>query len=80
MALHDAVGIDCKTDATTENQEAGVKYMGLEVWMIVCVLSDLTRLPLRGGWRKIWYIYLIHSYTYSTYCTPVTYIYYLRKK
>ena len=27
-ALHDAVGINCKTAATSENQGAGVKYMG----------------------------------------------------
>ena len=28
MLLHDAVGINCKKDATTEHQGAGVKYMG----------------------------------------------------
>ena len=28
MPLHDAVGINCKKDATTENQGADVKYMG----------------------------------------------------
>ena len=28
MPLHDAVGINCKKGATTENQGAGVKYMG----------------------------------------------------
>ena len=28
MPLHDAVGIDCKMGATTENQGSGVKYMG----------------------------------------------------
>ena len=28
MPLHDAVGINCKNGATTENQCAGVKYMG----------------------------------------------------
>ena len=28
MPLHDAVGINCKNGATTENQGAGVKYMG----------------------------------------------------
>ena len=27
MPLHDAVGINCKKGATTENQCAGVKYM-----------------------------------------------------
>ena len=27
MPLHDAVGINCKKGATTENQEADVKYM-----------------------------------------------------
>ena len=29
MPLHDAVGIDCKKSATTENQGADVKFMGL---------------------------------------------------
>ena len=28
MPLHDAVGINCKEGATTENQGSGVKYMG----------------------------------------------------
>ena len=28
MALHDAVEINCKKGATTENQGAGFKYMG----------------------------------------------------
>ena len=27
MLLHDAVGIHCKKEATTENEGAGVKYM-----------------------------------------------------
>ena len=27
MQLYDAVGINCKKDATTENQGPGVKYM-----------------------------------------------------
>ena len=28
IQLHDAVGINCKNGAITENQGAGVKYMG----------------------------------------------------
>ena len=28
MPLYDAVGVNCKKGATTENQGAGVKYMG----------------------------------------------------
>ena len=28
MPLHDAVGINCKNGANTENQRIGVKYMG----------------------------------------------------
>ena len=28
MPLHDAVGINCKKDATVENQGSGRKYMG----------------------------------------------------
>ena len=41
MPLHDTVGVNCKKGATAENQEAGVKYMGV-CRMIVCVLSGLT--------------------------------------
>ena len=33
MPLHDAVGINCKKRATTENHGASVKYMG-------CMLDD----------------------------------------
>ena len=41
MPLHDAVGINCKKGATTENQGSGVKLrVYLDDW--VCVLSDLT--------------------------------------
>ena len=43
MPLHDAVGLNCKKGATTENQGAGVKHMGKGcMLMIVCVLSDFT--------------------------------------
>ena len=28
MPLHDAVGINCKMGATTENKDSAVKYMG----------------------------------------------------
>ena len=41
MPLHDAVGINCKNGATTENQGAGVKCMGLGVYVDDCV-GDLT--------------------------------------
>ena len=55
MPLHDVVGINCKKGTTTENQGSAVKYMGyLDV--CVCVLSDLTCLPLLGVGRKSWYI------------------------
>ena len=33
MQLHDAVGIDCKKGATTENQSSGVKYMGYGMYL-----------------------------------------------
>ena len=60
MPLHDAVGINCKKGATTEYQGAEVKYMGQGcIFMIMCVLSDLTWLPLLGGGRKSWYIIII---------------------
>ena len=43
MPLHDAVGINCKKGAATENQGSGGKYMGKGVYLddCVCVLSDL---------------------------------------
>ena len=44
MPLHDAVGINLKKLATTENKGSGVKYMGYGVYLddCVCVLSVLT--------------------------------------
>ena len=44
MPLHDAVGINCKKDATAENRGSDVKYMGKGMYLddCVCVLSDLT--------------------------------------
>ena len=42
MPLRDAVGINCKKGAITENQDAGAKYMdeGVYVWWLcVCYLS-----------------------------------------
>ena len=44
MPLHDAVGINCKKGATTENQDSDVNYMGLGMYLddCVCVLPDLT--------------------------------------
>ena len=64
MALHDAVGINCKKGATTENQGSGVKYMGYRVYLDDCVfiLSDLTRLCLLGVGRVIVY------YTFKKLC------------
>ena len=45
MPLHDLVGINCEKGATTDNQDAGVKYM--VKWdvclMIVWMVSDLTK-------------------------------------
>ena len=40
MPLHDAVGINFIKGAITEYRGADVKYMGLRVMMIRCVLSD----------------------------------------
>ena len=36
VPLHDAVGINCKKGATTENQGAGVKYMGQWAYLDDC--------------------------------------------
>ena len=37
MLLHDAVRINCKKGAITENKGAGVKYMGKTVYVDDCV-------------------------------------------
>ena len=37
MPVHDAVGINCKKGATTENQGSAVKYMGQGVYRDDCV-------------------------------------------
>ena len=41
MPLHDAVGINCKNGATSENQDAGVKYIDYEVY-VWCLCRYLT--------------------------------------
>ena len=65
MPLHDAVGINCKKGATTEYQEADVKYMGKGVYVddYVCViLLDMTTPP---WWREKVMVY--YYYYYSNY-------------
>ena len=45
MSLLDAVGINCKEGATTENQGLAAMYMGQGVYLDDCLcvfLSDLT--------------------------------------
>ena len=37
MPLPDVVGINCKKGKTTENQGAGVRYMGYRVYVDDCV-------------------------------------------
>ena len=68
IPLHDLVGINCKKGETTKNQGSAVKYMGYGVYLddCVCVLSDLTLLPLLGVGRKSWYIVIL-------YCTAIYY-------
>ena len=61
MPLHDAVMINGKKGL----QRLKIKAQVPSIWakgcilMIVCVLSDLTCLPLLGGRRKSWYIIII---------------------
>ena len=57
MPLHDAVWINCKKGTTTDKkaQMSNIWAKGYML-MIVCVLSDLTRLPLLGGGLKSLYI------------------------
>ena len=54
ILLHDAVGMNCRESAATENRDSAVKYMGWGVYPddCVCVLPDFTWLPLLGVGRK----------------------------
>ena len=49
MQVHDAVGINYENGAT---EVSSIWAKGC-IMMIVCVLSDLTLLPLIGGGRKL---------------------------
>ena len=48
-----------------KTQETIVYGLRGKCLMILCVLSDLTRLPILGGGRKSWYIIII-IYQYFT--------------
>ena len=60
MPLHDAVGINRKKGATTENQGSGVKYMGQGVYFDDCVcvfiLLDMTTPPWCREKVMVYYI------------------------
>ena len=63
MLLHDVVGVNREKGATTENQGAGVKYMGqrAKVWLLgLCYLTWYDYSSLVGGGRKSWYIIIIN--------------------
>ena len=54
MPLHDAAGMNCNNGATTENQGAGVKYMGCvciwaytSIWAVCQVYDYVCYLTLR---------------------------------
>ena len=62
MALHDAVVINCKNGATTENQGEGVKYICLRVHVddCVCVIwLDITTLHWWSEKVMVYYIILL---------------------
>ena len=61
MALHDAVGINCKKGTNWKSRLRSQVYglRGVSWLLCVCVLSDLTWLPLLDGGRKWWYIIII---------------------
>ena len=52
-------------------QVSSIWAKGCVCWMIVCVLSDLTCLPLLGGGKKSWFIIII-IVTYYCGCLFVT--------
>ena len=60
--LHDEAGINCKKDATTDNQGGDVKYMGKGVYVddCVCVLSDDITTP---PWWREKVVYIIDYYS-----------------
>ena len=62
--LHDAVGIKCKMDATTEYQDADVKYMSCW-WLCVCYLiwHEYSSL-VEGESRGILLLYLFNKNVY----------------
>ena len=59
MLFHDAVGINCKKGATTENLGAGVKYMGVGVcWLLASVIAlNMTTHP---RWRENLVVYFYY--------------------
>ena len=68
IPLHDVVGMNCKTGATTENQRVCVKWsicQGVYVDDCVCVVSYLISLPLLGGGKKSLYIVYINTLQYT---------------
>ena len=57
MPLHDVVGINSKKAQLLKIKAQMSSICGKGcILMIVCMLSDLTWLPLLGGRRKLWYI------------------------
>ena len=60
MPLHDAVLITVKRAQLLKikAKASSISAKGC-ILMLVCVLSNLIRLPLLGGGRKSWYIIII---------------------
>ena len=62
-ALRDAVGINCKMGATTENQGSGVKYMWKGMYFVIWLnMADYPILVERER-HGIWLYVLEHSFT-----------------
>ena len=73
MPLLDAVGMNCKKGATTENQGAGVKYMGQEVYVYdsACVMRlKITTPPWLKDKVLVYYALdnVLHIFRFSAYC------------
>ena len=63
MQLHDAVGINYKEGATTGNQGAGVKYMGLGEYMLCdCVCGICLDITTSHWWKEKVVVYSYSSY------------------
>ena len=69
MPLHDAVGINCKTDSTTENQGADVNIWAKGVLSVLCVCVICLDMTTPPWWREKVMVYYYYYLFINTMCT-----------